>query len=80
MRVFLHDLLWQQDAAGFTSARIDHSSRIADKHRIKTLLVLFDSVLGSASAVRPAAGAQTRRPQLRLAPEPGRQGMYDITP
>jgi hypothetical protein len=42
MRVFLHDLPWQQDAAGFTS-RIETFLRIAHKHRIQTLFVLFDS-------------------------------------
>src|SRR6266478_4024179 len=42
MRVFLHDLLWQQDAAGFRK-RIDTFLRIADEHKIKPMLVLFDS-------------------------------------
>ncbi|MGI4854312.1 MAG: hypothetical protein ACRYF4_09735, partial [Janthinobacterium lividum] len=42
MRVFLHDLLWQQDAAGFTK-RIDNFLGIAAKHGIKPVLVLFDS-------------------------------------
>lgn len=42
MRVFLHDQLWQQDAAGFTQ-RIDTFLGIAAKHGIKPVLVLFDS-------------------------------------
>jgi Cellulase (glycosyl hydrolase family 5) len=42
MRVFLHDLLWQQDAAGFKK-RIDAFLAIADKHHIRPLFVLFDS-------------------------------------
>ncbi|HEX3438479.1 MAG TPA: cellulase family glycosylhydrolase [Pseudacidobacterium sp.] len=42
MRVFLHDLLWQQDSAGFRQ-RIDTFLTIADKHHIKPILVLFDS-------------------------------------
>src|SRR3954447_5807596 len=42
MRVFLHDLPWQQDAAGYR-ARIDRLLGIAAKHHIKPLLVLFDS-------------------------------------
>lgn len=42
MRVFLHDLLWQQDAAGFAS-RIDAFLKIASKHGIKPVFVLFDS-------------------------------------
>jgi hypothetical protein len=42
MRVFLHDLLWQQDAVGFKK-RMDTFLQIADKHHIKPLFVLFDS-------------------------------------
>ncbi|HLV87818.1 MAG TPA: hypothetical protein VKV39_12615 [Candidatus Sulfotelmatobacter sp.] len=42
MRVFLHDLLWQQDAAGF-SQRIDQFLTIADKHHVHPIFVLFDS-------------------------------------
>jgi hypothetical protein len=42
MRVFLHDLLWQQDARGFQK-RIDQFLTIASHHHIRALLVLFDS-------------------------------------
>src|SRR5580692_6278533 len=42
MRVFLHDLLWQQDPAGFQK-RIDQFLTIASRHHIRPLLVLFDS-------------------------------------
>jgi|SoiMethySBSTD1v2_1073268.scaffolds.fasta_scaffold38760_2 Cellulase (glycosyl hydrolase family 5) len=42
MRVFLHDLPWQQDAKGY-QARINQFLDIAAKHKIKPLLVLFDS-------------------------------------
>jgi hypothetical protein len=42
MRVFLHDLLWQQDAQGFIK-RMDTFLSIADKHRMRILFVLFDS-------------------------------------
>ncbi len=42
MRVFLHDLLWEQDSEGFKK-RIDTFLRICDKHKIKPLFVLFDS-------------------------------------
>src|SRR5580704_5003088 len=58
MRVFLHDLLWQQDAAGFQK-RIDTFLGIAEKHHIKILFVLFDSCwdprpqLGKQHAPRP---------------------------
>lgn len=43
MRVFLHDLLWRQDADGFRQ-RIDTFLSIASKHHIRILFVLFDSV------------------------------------
>ena len=42
MRVFLHDLLWQQDSAAFTQ-RINTFLTIADKHHIHPIFVLFDS-------------------------------------
>src|ERR1700687_3482636 len=42
MRVFLHDLLWQQDAAGFQK-RIDRFLTIASLHQIRPMFVLFDS-------------------------------------
>jgi hypothetical protein len=42
MRVFLHHMLWQQDAAGFKQ-RIDAFLTIAAKHHIRPLFVLFDS-------------------------------------
>jgi hypothetical protein len=42
MRVFLHDLLWQQDAPGFQK-RIDRFLTIASRHHIRPLFVLFDS-------------------------------------
>jgi hypothetical protein len=42
MRVFLHDLLWEQDAEGFKQ-RLDQFLAIAAKHHIRPILVLFDS-------------------------------------
>ena len=42
VRVYLHDLLWEQDAAGFT-LRIDAFLDAASRHGIRTMLVLFDS-------------------------------------
>ena len=43
MRVFLHHIPWQQDSAGFLR-RIDDYLAIADRHGIRTMLVLFDGV------------------------------------
>ncbi|MGA6180206.1 cellulase family glycosylhydrolase [Stenotrophomonas sp. NPDC077421] len=42
MRVYLHDLLWQQDPQGFIK-RVDTFLSIAEKHGIRPMLVLFDS-------------------------------------
>lgn len=43
IRVFLHDLLWKEDSAGFLK-RLDQFVQIADKHHIGVMFVLFDSV------------------------------------
>ncbi len=43
VRVYLHDMLWQQDSEGFLK-RIDQFLRIADKHGIRPMFVLCDSV------------------------------------
>jgi hypothetical protein len=43
MRVFLHDLLWKQDPQGFKK-RIDTFLTICQKHKIRPIFVLFDSV------------------------------------
>jgi hypothetical protein len=57
VRVFLHDLLWK-DQAGF-ERRLSAFLKIADKHKIRPILVLFDSCwdpfpeLGSQRAPRP---------------------------
>lgn len=58
MRVYLHDLLWQQDAEGFRN-RLDQFLTIAAKHKIKPMFVLFDScwdpnpVLGKQREPKP---------------------------
>ncbi len=52
MRVFLHDLAYQQDPAGFLD-RVDQFLAIASKHRIRPMLVLFDSVWDPFPAVGP---------------------------
>jgi len=43
MRVFLHNLLWQQDSIGFLN-RMDQFLTIADRHHIRPMFVLFDAV------------------------------------
>jgi hypothetical protein len=54
MRVYLHDMLWAADAAGFEQ-RIDAYLAIADKHGIKTMLVPFDSVWDPFPKLGPQA-------------------------
>ena len=41
MRVYLHDLLWEQDSAGFLK-RMETYLEIADSWKIKTMFVFFD--------------------------------------
>ena len=55
MRVFLHNLPWEADAAGF-KARLEIFLEIAARHHIKPMFVLFDSVWDPA----PVAGPQHR--------------------
>ncbi len=52
VRVYLHDLLWLEDSAGFTS-RIDRFLAAADRHGIRTMLVLFDSCWHPEPALGP---------------------------
>src|SRR4051812_7207961 len=43
MRVFLHNLLWEQDSTGFLN-RMDEFLTIAQRHHIRPMFVLFDAV------------------------------------
>jgi endo-1,4-beta-mannosidase len=58
MRVFLHNLLWEQDSAGFLM-RMNKFLEVADKHHIRIMFVLLDSVwephphLGKQREARP---------------------------
>ena len=50
MRVFLHDLLWEQDAPGFLG-RMEKYLEIADAHGIATMFVFFDDCWKSEFAL-----------------------------
>ncbi len=58
MRVFLHDLAYEQDKEGFKK-RLDQFLAVCAKHKIKPMIVLFDSVwdpnpqIGKQRAPRP---------------------------
>jgi hypothetical protein len=76
MRVFLHDQLWEQDAAGFKQ-RIDEFLAIAARHGIRPLLVFFDSCWNPA----PKLGKQPDpRPGIHNSgwvQSPGAAGLAD---
>ncbi len=55
VRVFLHDLAWKDDRDGFFK-RIEQFLAIADKHEIRTMLVIFDGVWDPD----PQSGPQNR--------------------
>jgi hypothetical protein len=57
VRVFLHDLVWKEDREGYYS-RLDKFLELADKHKIRPMLVLFDGVWDPD----PQSGPQ-RRPR-----------------
>jgi Cellulase (glycosyl hydrolase family 5) len=59
VRVFLHNIAWEEDAAGLKD-RIGRFLAVADKHHIRVIFVLFDSCWND----NPKAGPQAR-------PKPG---------
>jgi hypothetical protein len=78
VRVFLHDLPWQEDAQGFFK-RLDEFLAIADRHKIRPMIVLFDGVWDPD----PQSGPQ-RRPRTGVhnsgwVQSPGRVVLADPT-
>ena len=78
VRVYLHDLLYQQDAEGFLQ-RMDAFLQIASRHHIKPLFVLFDSVWDPF----PKLGTQ-REPKPGVhnsgwVQNPGKEALLDST-
>lgn len=78
MRVYLHDLLWDQDSTGFLQ-RMDTFLQIADHHHIKPMFVLFDSCWDPF----PATGEQ-REPKSHVhnsgwMQSPGAKALKDST-
>ena len=76
MRVFLHDLLWKQDAAGF-SKRLDEFLAICAKHHIRPLLVLFDSVWDPNPKLGPQAPPRPGVHNSRWLQSPGAKALED---
>ncbi len=54
VRVYLHDLLWQQDADGFMG-RVDHFLGLAANHGIRAIVVFLDGVWNNRAYVGPQA-------------------------
>ncbi len=71
MRVFLHNLLWEQDPKGFEQ-RIDDFLAIAARHHIRPVFVLFDSCWDPHPETRSPASTHPRRAQLGLGGSAGR--------
>jgi hypothetical protein len=76
MRVFLHDLLWKQDAAGF-SKRLDEFLAICAKHHIRPVLVLFDSVWDPDPKLGPQAPPRPGVHNSRWLQSPGAKALED---
>lgn len=76
MRVFLHDLAYSQDPAGF-KRRLDQFLEISARHKIRPMLVLFDSVWDP----NPHSGKQREpRPGVHNSgwvQSPGSKGLTD---
>ncbi len=70
VRVFLHDLLWQQDPDGFLD-RIDRFLTIADSHGIRVMLVLFDGVWDPHPQLGPQPAPQPYIHNSRWVQSPG---------
>jgi hypothetical protein len=79
IRVFLHDLLWEQDAPGFL-ARMDRFLAIADRHKIGVVFVVFDAVwdpapqLGKQRGPKPGLhnSGWMQSPGARILADPAR--------
>jgi hypothetical protein len=80
VRVFLHDLAWEQDKRGFIK-RMDQFLALADKHKIGVMFVLFDGVwdpfpkAGKQREPRPNIhnSGWVQSPGAEILRDPGRQ-------
>ena len=76
VRVFLHDLLWEQDPVGFRQ-RVDKFLAISSKHHIRVLLVLFDSCWESEPHLGPQNPPIPGIHNSRWAQSPGLTALRD---
>jgi hypothetical protein len=76
VRVYLHDLSWQQDAEGF-KGRISRFLEIADAHHIRAILVLFDSCWDPFPRVGPQPQPRPGVHNSRWVQSPGATALQD---
>ncbi len=77
-RVFLHNLVWEQDNEAFLD-RVDQFLTIADQHGIKTMLVLFDDVWDPLPQSGPQREPVAGRHNSGWVQSPGRLYLEDST-
>jgi hypothetical protein len=76
LRVFLHDLLWTQDTAGFKK-RIDQFLSICATHKIRPIFVLFDSVWDPNPVLGPQRAPKPGIHNSGWVQSPGAAGLQD---
>ena len=76
MRVFLHYLAWRADPGGF-ERRINVYLKIADRHHIKTLFVLFDSCWDPFPEIGPQRPPQPGIHNSRWVQSPGAEALMN---
>ncbi len=79
MRVFLHDLVWAQDPAGYRK-RIEAFLSIAQKHGIRPRFVLFDSVWDPAPKLGPQRAPKPGVHNSGWVQGPGAQALAEPKP
>ncbi|MCO5239474.1 MAG: cellulase family glycosylhydrolase [Chitinophagaceae bacterium] len=78
VRVYLHDLLYRQDAEGFLQ-RIDEFLQIASRHHIRPLFVLFDSVWDPFPRLGPQRQPTPGVHNSGWVQNPGKEALLDST-
>lgn len=78
VRVYLHDLLWIHDPAGFLK-RIEQFLAVADRCGIRTMLVLFDSCWNPEPALGPQPEPKPGVHNSGWVQAPGVPALRDVT-
>lgn len=78
MRVFLHSLVWKEDADGFKK-RIDQFLTIAEKHHIKPMFVFFDDCWNKQASPGPQPAPKTGVHNSGWVQDPGQPRSEDTT-